>query len=110
MEEQKQEQNKKRKVCVCNGPACSASFGAEILEKVKERFFNDPNVEVKTCGCTGHCSLSNNITVDDVVISRITPQNAAQNVEKALAGDIFGAGGGVAVDPFNLEDDKFLGI
>jgi hypothetical protein len=81
-----------------------------ILEQCETHFANRQEVVVEACGCTGFCTLSNNISVDNVVISRNTRQDAIENVEKALAGDIYAAGGGVPVDPWNLPDDQFLGI
>ena len=104
-------EQKKRKVAVCHGPKCGAQFAEEITREMEMAFGQRPDVEVTKCGCLSSCSLANNIMIDDqVIISRNTPRNAVANIEKALAGDIYGAGGGVEVDPFNLEDDKFLGI
>lgn len=109
MDENANQAAAKKTVSVCCGSSCSAMFSREICDKLKNNL-EEKGVSVKTCGCLGFCSLSNSAAVNGNIIARLTPENCVQNVEKALAGDYCGAGGGVDVDPFNLPDDIFLGI
>lgn len=102
---------KQHKIRVCQGPTCGSMFARDIMKKCEQEYGNRQDIDLDYCGCLGHCSLSNNVQIDDeAVISRNNPENALENIAKALSGDIYAAGGGVSVDPFNLEDDKFLGI
>jgi NADH:ubiquinone oxidoreductase subunit E len=104
--------DQKRKIRVCNGPTCGAQFASDIMKKCETHYGNKEDIELDYCACTGHCSLANNVVIDDdIIISRNTPENVTGNIDKALEGDIYGAGGGTNdVDPYNLEDDQFLGI
>ncbi len=80
-------------VCVCMGTACHVRGAGKILETFKEEFkvkegetTTDLSMTLETVGCVGCCGLAPVITVNDEVMSDITPKKF-----KSLAGKIRGS-------------------
>ena len=70
-----------KKICVCNGPACSAKYAKTITTKLAQ-ITDDKGGEymLTTCGCMGHCGNAPNVMVDDIIIESVNLDKVEEEV------------------------------
>lgn len=56
---------------VCHGPTCG-THGAQRIKKILEDEYRDVVIVERTC--CGRCKFNNTIVVDDIAVSRLTPE------------------------------------
>ncbi|HIP92446.1 MAG TPA: (2Fe-2S) ferredoxin domain-containing protein [Thermotoga sp.] len=70
-----------KKIYVCMGSACHLKGGEKIvkvfLEQIKRYNLSD-KVEIKGSFCLGPCAQAVAVKVDDKIITKVSPENAAE--------------------------------
>jgi NADH:ubiquinone oxidoreductase subunit E len=79
----------RHKVSVCLGTACYVRGGPSLVEKLQQvlgvkvgETTEDDRFTLETCRCVGACSQAPVVMVDDDVVGRIQPQDAAKILRK----------------------------
>lgn len=79
--------NNIKKIQVCHGPTCG-THGAQKIKQILQEEYKDQSIEVVERECCGRCKYNNTIIVDDVAISRLSPENIKEEFIKDPASAI----------------------
>lgn len=65
--------DKYKKIAVCHGPTCG-THGAQRIKQILEKEYEGSGITIVERECCGRCKFNNTIVVDDVAISRLSPE------------------------------------
>lgn len=76
-------------VRLCRGTACHVQGGAQVLSAIQDKLGITPgattpdgNFTLEIVSCIGACALAPNMTIGNEVFSQLTPQKAADILDK----------------------------
>ncbi len=79
----------RHKINVCLGTACYVRGGPSLIEKYQQvlgikvgETTEDQRFTLEVCRCVGACSQAPVVMIDDDIIGRLKPQNAAKTLRK----------------------------
>ncbi len=79
----------RHKINVCLGTACYVRGGPSLIEKYQQvlgikvgETTEDGRFTLEVCRCVGACSQAPVVMIDDDIIGRLKPQNAAKTLRK----------------------------
>ncbi len=70
-----------KKIGICHGPTCG-THGAQKIKKILEEEYKDQGIEIVERECCGRCKFNNTIVVDDIPVSRLSPENIREKFIK----------------------------
>lgn len=72
------------KIRICMGSSCHLKGSYEVVKRLRELFKDRNDVELLGSLCMNNCSKGINVEVNGKIVSKLTPENAAEVVLREI--------------------------